>query len=31
VRVDGQAVLHRGAHGGMSADEMRIPVIAWRV
>lgn len=30
VRVDGQAVLHRGAHGGMSADEMRIPVIAWR-
>jgi hypothetical protein len=30
VRVDGQAVLHRGSHGGMSADEMRIPVIAWR-
>ena len=31
VRVDGQAVQHRGAHGGMTADEMRIPVIAWRV
>lgn len=30
VRVDGQAVLHRGAHGGMSADEMRIPILAWR-
>ena len=30
VRVDGQVVLHRGSHGGMSADEMRIPVIAWR-
>lgn len=30
VRVDGQAVQHRGAHGGMSAEEMRIPVIAWR-
>ena len=30
VRVDGQAVLHRGAHGGMTADEMRIPVLLWR-
>lgn len=30
VRVDGQAVQHRGAHGGMTADEMRIPIIAWR-
>ena len=30
VRVDGQVVLHRGSHGGMSAEEMRIPVIAWR-
>lgn len=30
VRVDGQAVQHRGAHGGMSPDEMRIPIIAWR-
>jgi len=31
VRVDGQTVLHRGSHGGMSAEEMRIPVIAWRL
>ena len=30
VRVDGQAVQHRGAHGGMTADEMRIPILAWR-
>jgi hypothetical protein len=30
VRVDGQAVLHRGSHGGMSPDEMRIPVLLWR-
>ncbi|HEX4744630.1 MAG TPA: alkaline phosphatase family protein [Candidatus Limnocylindria bacterium] len=30
VRVDGQVVLHRGSHGGMSAAEMRIPVLAWR-
>jgi hypothetical protein len=30
VRVDGQAVQHRGAHGGMTADEMRIPIIAFR-
>ncbi|OGO69080.1 MAG: hypothetical protein A3H36_08985 [Chloroflexi bacterium RIFCSPLOWO2_02_FULL_71_16] len=30
VRVDGQAVHHRGAHGGMTADEMRVPVLAWR-
>jgi hypothetical protein len=30
VRVDGQVVLHRGAHGGMTADEMRIPVLLWR-
>jgi len=30
VRVDGQVVLHRGSHGGMSADEMRIPILAWR-
>jgi len=21
---------HRGAHGGLSADEMRIPILAWR-
>ncbi len=30
VRVDGQIVAHRGSHGGMSPDEMRIPVLAWR-
>jgi hypothetical protein len=30
VRVEGQLVLHRGAHGGMTADEMRIPALAWR-
>jgi hypothetical protein len=30
VRVDGQAVHHRGAHGGMSAAEMRVPILAWR-
>jgi predicted AlkP superfamily pyrophosphatase or phosphodiesterase len=30
VRVDGQAVQHRGAHGGMTADEMRIPILAFR-
>lgn len=31
VRVDGQTVLHRGSHGGMSPAEMLIPVLAWRV
>jgi hypothetical protein len=30
MRVDGQTVRHRGSHGGLSADEMRIPVLAWR-
>lgn len=30
VRVDGQTVHHRGAHGGMTSDEMRVPVLAWR-
>jgi type I phosphodiesterase/nucleotide pyrophosphatase len=30
VKVDGQTFRHRGSHGGMSADEMRIPVLAWR-
>jgi hypothetical protein len=30
VRVDGQVVQHRGSHGGMTADEMRIPVLLWR-
>jgi predicted AlkP superfamily pyrophosphatase or phosphodiesterase len=30
VKVDGQTLRHRGSHGGMSADEMRIPILAWR-
>jgi hypothetical protein len=30
VKVEGQTVRHRGSHGGMTADEMRIPVLAWR-
>ena len=30
VRVDGQVVQHRGSHGGMTPDEMRIPVLLWR-
>jgi hypothetical protein len=30
VRVDGQAVRHRGSHGGMTHDEMDIPILAWR-
>lgn len=30
VRVDGQMVRHRGSHGGMTPDEMRIPVLLWR-
>jgi Type I phosphodiesterase / nucleotide pyrophosphatase len=30
VKVDGQVFRHRGSHGGMSADEMRIPILAWR-
>lgn len=30
MRVDGQDVRHRGSHGGMSGDEMRIPILAWR-
>lgn len=30
VKVDGQVFRHRGSHGGMSSDEMRIPVLAWR-
>jgi predicted AlkP superfamily pyrophosphatase or phosphodiesterase len=30
VRVDGQTFRHRGSHGGMSAAEMRIPILAWR-
>jgi len=30
VRVDGQTFRHRGSHGGMSPQEMQIPVLAWR-
>jgi len=30
VKVEGQTLRHRGSHGGMTADEMRIPVLAWR-
>jgi len=30
VKVDGQTLRHRGSHGGMSSDEMRIPILAWR-
>jgi type I phosphodiesterase/nucleotide pyrophosphatase len=30
VRVEGQVALHRGDHGGMTPDEMRIPVLLWR-
>ena len=30
VKVDGQTLRHRGSHGGMTADEMRIPILAWR-
>lgn len=30
VRVDGKPLRHRGSHGGMTADEMRIPILAWR-
>lgn len=30
MRVDGQDFRHRGSHGGMTPDEMRIPVLAWR-
>jgi hypothetical protein len=30
TRVDGQIVRHLGSHGGMSADEMNIPLLAWR-
>ncbi|TMC72881.1 MAG: hypothetical protein E6J13_04375 [Chloroflexi bacterium] len=30
VKVDGQVFRHRGSHGGMGPDEMRIPVLAWR-
>jgi hypothetical protein len=30
VKVEGQTLRHRGSHGGMTADEMRIPILAWR-
>lgn len=30
VRVDGKAVHLRGNHGGMTPDEMRVPIVAWR-
>ena len=30
VRVEGQVLRQRGSHGGMTPDEMRIPVLAWR-
>ena len=30
MRVDGQEFRHRGSHGGMTPDEMYIPVLAWR-
>jgi hypothetical protein len=30
MRVDGQDFRHRGSHGGMSPQEMRIPILAWR-
>jgi hypothetical protein len=30
VKVDGQTFRHYGSHGGMSPEEMRIPVLAWR-
>ncbi|MGH2491734.1 MAG: alkaline phosphatase family protein, partial [Candidatus Limnocylindria bacterium] len=30
VKVDGQTFRHRGSHGGMSSDEMNVPILAWR-
>ncbi|MEP6694598.1 MAG: alkaline phosphatase family protein [Chloroflexota bacterium] len=30
VKVEGQTLRHFGSHGGMSPDEMRIPILAWR-
>ena len=30
MRVDGQDFRHRGSHGGMSPEEMKIPILAWR-
>jgi hypothetical protein len=31
MRVDGQDFRHRGSHGGLTPEEMRIPILAWRV
>jgi hypothetical protein len=31
VRIDGKLPFHRGAHGGMTEAEMRIPLLAWRM
>jgi hypothetical protein len=31
MSVDGQEFRHRGSHGGLTPEEMRIPVLAWRV
>lgn len=30
MRVDGGDFRHRGSHGGLTGEEMRIPVLAWR-
>jgi hypothetical protein len=30
ARVDGQLFRHYGSHGGMTPDEMEIPILAWR-
>jgi hypothetical protein len=30
VKVEGQTLRHFGSHGGLTADEMRIPILAWR-
>lgn len=30
IRIEGRPLRQRGSHGGMTADEMRIPVLAWR-
>ncbi|MBI3521514.1 MAG: alkaline phosphatase family protein [Chloroflexi bacterium] len=30
VRIDGAVVHHYGAHGGLTAAEMNIPILAWR-
>ncbi|HET7701219.1 MAG TPA: alkaline phosphatase family protein [Candidatus Limnocylindria bacterium] len=30
MRVDGHDFRHRGSHGGLTPEEMRIPILAWR-